>query len=98
MYTDYRASQRKLGGEVLKFEADLISTVHLFRLIGSGTNCEFCIVKYARSLCLGDYILQGFIQDFFVGGERLCAGKLISCGHRPQPPRGVWGHALPEKF
>jgi len=41
---------------------------------------------------------QGFIQDFFLGGERLCAGKLISCGHRPQPPRGVWRHAPPEKF
>jgi len=23
---------------------------------------------------------QGFIQDFFLRGERLCAGKLISCG------------------
>ena len=23
---------------------------------------------------------QGFIQDFFLGGERLCVGKLISCG------------------
>ena len=41
---------------------------------------------------------QGFIQDFFLGGERLCAGKLISCGHRLQPPRGVWGHAPPGKF
>jgi len=41
---------------------------------------------------------QGFIQDFFLGGERLCAGKLISCGHRLQPPRGVWGHAPPKKF
>jgi len=36
---DYRASQRKLGGVVLKFEAD--PTVHLFCLIGSGTNW-FC--------------------------------------------------------
>ena len=41
---------------------------------------------------------QGFIQDFFLGGEHLCAGKLISCGHTPQGPRGVWGHAPPEKF
>ena len=41
---------------------------------------------------------QGFIQDFFLGREHLCAGKLISCGHRPQPPWGVWGHAPPEKF
>jgi len=57
VYTNYRASQRKLGGVVLKFEADPISKVHLFRLIGSGTNCEFCIVKYAKSLCLGDHIL-----------------------------------------
>ena len=42
--------------------------------------------------------LQGFIQEFFLGGEHLCAGKLISCGHRPQAPKGVWGHAPPEKF
>jgi len=42
---------------------------------------------------------QGFIQDFFLGGGgSLCAGKLISCGHRLQPPRGVWGHAPPEKI
>jgi len=41
---------------------------------------------------------QGFIQDFFLGGRHLCAGKLISCGHRPQTPGGVWGHAPPEKF
>jgi len=41
---------------------------------------------------------QGFIQDSFLGREHLCAGKLISCGHRPQAPRGVWGHAPPEKF
>ena len=39
---------------------------------------------------------QGFIQDFFVGGEHLCAGKLISCGHRPQAPRGSGG-MLPHK-
>ena len=36
--------------------------------------------------------------DFVLGREHLCVGKLISCGHRPQPPRGVWGHAPPEKF
>jgi len=38
---------------------------------------------------------QGFIQDFFLGGKRLCAGKLISCSHRPQPPRG-FGGMLPQ--
>ena len=46
---------------------------------------------------------QGFIQDVFLGGdicvwEHLCVGKLISCGHRPQAPRGVWGQAPPENF
>jgi len=41
---------------------------------------------------------QDFIQYFFLGGERLCVGKLISCGHRPQPPRGVWGHLLQKNF
>ena len=41
---------------------------------------------------------QGFIQDFFIRGEYLCAGKLISCGHRPQPPRhGGSGGMLPQK-
>jgi len=33
----------------------------------------------------------GFHTGFYSrgGGEHLCAGKLISCGHRPQPPRGL---------
>jgi len=25
-------------------------------------------------------VLQGFVQDFFLGGEHLCGGKLIRCG------------------
>jgi len=40
----------------------------------------------------------GFHKGFFSRGERLCTGKLISCGHRAQPPRAVWGHAPPGKF
>ena len=43
-------------------------------------------------------LYTGFHTGFFLGGERLCGGKLIRCGHRPQPPRGVWGHAPQEKF
>ena len=40
--------------------------------------------------------LSGFHTGFFCRGERLCAGKLISCGHRPQPPGGSGG-MLPQK-
>ena len=43
-------------------------------------------------------IYAGFHTGFFLGRERLCVGKLISCAHRPQPPWGIWGHASPEKF
>ena len=39
----------------------------------------------------------GFHAGMFSRGECLCVGKLISCGHSPQPPRGVWGHAPPQK-
>ena len=35
---------------------------------------------------------QGYIQDFFLGGECLCAGKLISCGLL-----GGSGGMLPQK-
>jgi len=39
---------------------------------------------------------QGFIQDFFLGGERLCVGKLISCG-LGRSLLGGSGGMLPQK-
>ena len=60
-----------------------------------------CVLRsVSKHMCLLiGLCMQGFIQDFFLGGgEHLCAGKLISCSHRPQPPRGVWDHAPPEIF
>ena len=44
------------------------------------------------------YRCTAFHTGFFLGGECLCVGKLISWSHRPQAPRGVWRHAPPEKF
>ena len=44
------------------------------------------------------YRQAGFHTGFFLGGDRLCAGKLISCGHRPQPPRGIRDMLPQENF
>ena len=62
------------------------------------TNLPLTLCGYRGDKGLISHPQQGFIQGFFLGGEHLCVGKLISCGHRPQPPRGVLGHAPPEKF
>jgi len=43
--------------------------------------------------------MSGFHTGFFSGGgggEHLCAGKLISCSHSPQAPRGCGG-MFPQK-
>ena len=48
--------------------------------------------------------MQGFIQDFWVGGEEVCGGSV--CGRARArstralacvQARGVWGHAPPGK-
>ena len=43
---------------------------------------EVHIPTIQEFLLITTYTVQGFMQDFFLGGECLCAGKLISCGHR----------------
>ena len=43
--------------------------------------------------------LSGFHTGFFSrGGGTFVCGKVDQLRPRPQGPRGVWGHAPPEKF
>ena len=68
----------------------------LFSLVGQEIFAiERKNICYYRQVFMNDTRMlvtpAGFHTGYFSGGERLCAGKLISCGHRPQPPRGSGG-------
>jgi len=54
-----------------------------------------CMIQKALLLLL-TIVIRVSYRIFFLGREHLCVGKLISCGHRLQRPRGSGG-MVPQK-